>query len=163
QMQFTDLLTECYSAASPLVKFLFGIRSDSLHVIVSAFEGNIPQMSMLRRYRLNHFDVYQAQEVIEKSVRRANWPFDVRLSQIVAQDLAVDGVVFPPELQIIGEQLQSKRIFTLAHYRSVGGTDQLVHRYLAEVFNFAKRQQAEKTRLAVHHRMALHQRQIPQR
>src|SRR5262249_23475918 len=36
QMQFTDLLTECYSAASPLVKFLFGIRSDSLHVIVSA-------------------------------------------------------------------------------------------------------------------------------
>src|SRR5205085_11901659 len=95
-----------------------------------------------KRYLLHNFDEDQADEVIERSVQRANWPFEPGLSRKIARDLAVRGTVLPSELQIVGEQLQNNRIFTLEQYRSAGGREQLVHRYLEDVLKMASDQPA---------------------
>jgi Fe2+ or Zn2+ uptake regulation protein len=75
----------------------------------------------------------QAEEIIEKSVQRANLPFEPGLSRQVARDLATGDTVLPSELQIVGEQLQQKRIFTLHDYQRTGGKEPLVYSFLEDV------------------------------
>jgi WD40 repeat protein len=53
-------------------------------------------------------------------------------------------IVIPSELQILGEQLQSKRIFTLSEYRRSGGKEPLVHGYLEDVIQGSDNSQAAK-------------------
>jgi WD40 repeat protein/DNA-binding winged helix-turn-helix (wHTH) protein len=132
---FLKFLADCgKSSFSSPVKFLFTVRSDCLHFVISTFDEYLPDtLITARRYHLLQFDEAQAMEVIEKSVRKAQWQFDVGLSRQISQDLAINGAVLPSELQIIGEQLQNKRLFTLEQYKRAGGKEQLVHEYLEDV------------------------------
>ena len=140
---FIQLVSECHNAIDLQIKFLFGIRSDFLYLIATAFDEWVPETLLAsKRYHLHNFDEDQAAEVIERSVRRANWQFEEGLSRKIARDLSVRGTVLPSELQIVGEQLQSNRIFTLDQYRSAGGREQLVHSYLEGVLKMASDQQA---------------------
>ena len=82
--------------------------------------------------------------MIEQSVRRANWQFEPGLSRKIARDLVIYGMVLPSELQIVGEQLQNKRVFTLEEYKRAGGKEQLVHSYLEDAITLATDQQAAK-------------------
>ena len=110
------------------------MRSDFLYLISSQFDGRIGEPLMNSTvYHLGNFDQEQASAIIERSVRKANLPFEPRLSREVARDLGAGGVVLPSELQIVGDRLQSKRIFTLDAYRRAGGKEQLVHSFLEEV------------------------------
>ncbi|MDQ3252606.1 MAG: ATP-binding protein, partial [Acidobacteriota bacterium] len=136
---FVSFVAECYHAADLPVKFFFSMRHDFLDRITE-FDGLIPEPLMAaKRYHLHNFDEEQAAEVIEKSVRRANLPIEATLCRQVVRDLVVhdpvksDSSVLPSELQIIGEQLQSKRIFTLHQYRRAGGKEPLVHSYLEDI------------------------------
>jgi hypothetical protein len=67
---------------------------------------------------------------------RAHFPLEPELIQAVVTDLAENlTVVRPIELQIVGAQLQTDNITTLAEYRQLAPNpkEQLVHRYLQEV------------------------------
>jgi WD40 repeat protein/predicted Ser/Thr protein kinase len=132
---FVSFVAACHRAAGLPVKILFSMRGDFLHYLVdSEFAGRMPEpLTISRLYRLRTFDEERAEQIIERSARRANLPFEEGLSGRVARDLAVHGEVLPSELQIVGEQLQSKHIFTLQEYRRAGGKEQLVHRYLEDV------------------------------
>jgi WD40 repeat protein/DNA-binding winged helix-turn-helix (wHTH) protein len=135
---FVKLVRDCYQQTQLPLKFLFAIRSDFLYLIATAFDEHIADTLLAsRRYHLRHFDEDQALEVIEHSVQSANWQFESGLGRRVVSDLSVDGTVLPSELQIIGEQLQNQRIFTLDQYRLAGGKEQLVHSYLEDVIKLS--------------------------
>ena len=51
----------------------------------------------------------------------------------MARDLAAADAVLPSELQIIGERLQSRRIYTAQGYRRAGGKEPLVYTFLEDV------------------------------
>ncbi len=131
---FVSFVAACYGAADLPVKFLFSIRSDFLYLISQEFDGRIPEPMMgEKRYHLCAFDQEQAEEIIEKSAQRAGLPLTATLCREVARDLEVDDTVLPSELQIVGEQLQTRRIFTIEEYRRAGGKEQLVHSFLEDV------------------------------
>jgi WD40 repeat protein/serine/threonine protein kinase len=131
---FVSLVAACQRDASLNVKFLISIRGDFLHLISSEFEGRIPDpLTSARLSRLRNFDEAAAAAVIERSARAARLPFDENLSRRVARDLSEGGAVLPSELQIVGERLQSRRIFTVLDYRRAGGKEQLVHQFLEDV------------------------------
>ena len=131
---FISFIAECHSRAALPVKFLFAMRSDFLYLVSSEFEGRVVEPLMSSRlYHLRSFDQEQAEEIIEKSARRARLPFEPGLSRQVARDLAIADSVLPSEIQIVGERLQSKRIYTLEEYRRAGGKEPLVHSFLEDV------------------------------
>lgn len=131
---FVDFIAACQSGAGLRVAFLISIRSDFLYRIATEFsDRNMEPLMRSRLYHLENFGEQQAEEIIEKSVLRAHLPFEPGLSHRVALDLALHGVVLPSELQIVGEQLQRKRIFTLNEYVRAGGKDNLVHSYIEDI------------------------------
>ncbi len=136
---FIELVAACHNAAGVQVKFLFAIRADALTLIANAFDGCIPEaLATSKRRELQRLNEEQTADVIEKSVSSANWEFDPKLCRQVARDLAGGGGgVLPSELQIVGEQLQNKRIFTLEQYRRAGGKEQLVQDYLEDLIKLA--------------------------
>jgi WD40 repeat protein/serine/threonine protein kinase len=131
---FVSFVAACNADASLPVKFLLSIRDDFLHLISAEFEGRVPDpLTSARLYRLRNFDEAAAAAVIERCARAARLPFEDGLSRRLARDLAGGGAVLPSELQIVGERLQSRRIFTIQDYRRVGGKEQLVHEFLEDV------------------------------
>jgi WD40 repeat protein/serine/threonine protein kinase len=137
---FLSFVTACYHQANLPVKFLFSMRSDFLYLINSEFSGRVPEPLMSpvshmgsRLYHLRNFDRARAEEIIERSAERANLILEEGLSRQVARDLADNGSVLPSELQIVGEQLQNRRIFTLQEYGRAGGKESLVHGFLEDV------------------------------
>ncbi|MBZ5553357.1 MAG: protein kinase [Acidobacteriia bacterium] len=131
---FLSFVTECYHSADLPVKFLFSMRSDFLHWINEEFADRIPNPLLSGRlYHLHTFDEARAEKIISSCVEHANLPFETGLSRQIAHDLAVDGDVLPSELQIVGEQLQRRRIFTLEEYRRAGRKEALVFSFLEDV------------------------------
>lgn len=131
---FLSFIAACHNDDSIPVKFLVSMRSDFLYLISSELGQRIAEpLTSSRLYHLRNFDEAQAREIIDKSARRAGLPFAEGLSRQVAADLANGGVVAPSELQIVGEQLQNKRIYTVESYRRAGGKEPLVHSFLEEV------------------------------
>lgn len=131
---FSSLVAACHQASRLPVKFLLSIRSDFLYRIHSEFAGRISEPLLSSHlYRLHSFDEERAADIIRRSAERANLPFEAGLSRYVARDLVVSGQVVPSEIQIVGEQLQRKRIFTVQDYRRAGGKERLVHSYLEDV------------------------------
>jgi WD40 repeat protein/serine/threonine protein kinase len=132
--RFLSFLTACHDDATLPVKILISIRSDFLYLISSEFEGRIPNPLMSSRlYHLRNFGEDQAAEIIDRSVKQANLAFESELGRQVARDLAAEGAVLPSELQIVGERLQSKRIFTVRDYKRLGGKEPLVESFLDDI------------------------------
>ena len=131
---FLSFVANCHACDGPWVKFLFSMRSDFLYLINSEFAERVPEpLSTTKLYHLKNFDEGQAAEIIEKSARRANLALDSELSRYVARDLSTLGTVLPSELQIVGERVQSRRIFSVEAYRRAGGKESLVHSFLEDV------------------------------
>ncbi|HEX8090367.1 MAG TPA: hypothetical protein VF762_16020, partial [Blastocatellia bacterium] len=131
---FASLVAACHRAGGSPIKFLFSIRADCLHLVSSEFDGRVPEPLMGdKRFHLRELDQEQAEEIIRKSASDAGLPLEDSLCRRVAHDLAGGGKVLASELQIVGTQLQSKRILTLIEYRRAGGKEQLVHAFLEDV------------------------------
>ena len=131
---FLSFVAECHACDEPWVRFLFSMRSDFLYLINSEFAERVPEpLSTTKLYHLKNFDEAQAAEIIEKSARKANLALDSELSRYVARDLSTLGTVLPSELQIVGERLQNRRIFSVEAYRRAGGKESLVHSFLEDV------------------------------
>jgi WD40 repeat protein/predicted transcriptional regulator len=131
---FTSFVAACHGAQDLPVKLLFAIRSDFLHHISAEFDGRVPEPLMGdKRYHLRNFDEERAGEIIGLSASASGLPLEPALCRQVAHDLAADGSVLPSELQIVGAQLQTRRIFTLEEYLRAGSKERLAHNYLEDV------------------------------
>ncbi len=131
---FISFVESVYRDAKLPVKFLFCVRSDFLYLIDLEFEGRVEDpLRSSRLFHLRNFDEGQAAGVIERSMLHAGLVFDPRLCRVVARDLAVGDTVLSSELQIVGERIQSKRLFTVHDYRRAGGKEPLVYSFLEDV------------------------------
>lgn len=131
---FISLVADCCQRADLPVRFLFSLRADFLYHINLCFAAGIAEpLASSRLYHLRSFTAAQAAEIITRSAQQARLALEPELIAQVAEDLAVNGAVLPSELQIVGEQLQNRRVFTLLQYRQVGGKERLVHSFLEDV------------------------------
>jgi WD40 repeat protein len=129
-----DLVARFQGRAAADVRFLVSVRSDFLYRVGEAFDGRVPEpLAAATRYALCSFAREQAEAVLERSARLGNLPFAPGLWQAVAADLEDQGRVLPSELQIVGEQVQRRRLATARDYRRAGGKEALVEAFLEEV------------------------------
>jgi WD40 repeat protein/tRNA A-37 threonylcarbamoyl transferase component Bud32 len=131
---FLSFIAASHDDSDLPVTFLVSMRSDFLYLISLELGGRIAEpLISSGLFHLRKFDEQQAIEIIERSAHRAGLPFEQGFSHHVARDLATGDVVSPSEMQIVGEQLQSKRIYTVQAYRRAGGKEPLVHSFLEDV------------------------------
>lgn len=131
---FLSFVAACVADNELPVKFLFSLRSDFLHLISSELSGRIEEPLLSSKLcHLRNLDSARAIEVMERSAQQAGLSLESSLVLRVVQDLTVGGLVYPSELQIVGEQLQRKHLFSLEAYRRAGGKEALVHAHLEDV------------------------------
>jgi tetratricopeptide (TPR) repeat protein len=138
--QFFEFLGECLNVLS--VKVILSLRVDYIHYLLECNDlsslkiiGNdILSNNVL--YKLGNFSRADAKSIIQRLTENTSFRLECALVQQLVQDLAGElGEVRPIELQVVGAQLQTKNITTLAEYRKGGTKDELVKRYLDEVVN----------------------------
>ncbi|HYL99045.1 MAG TPA: serine/threonine-protein kinase, partial [Blastocatellia bacterium] len=131
---FLSFVERCQRAEDLPLSFLFCIRADVLHHFITAFDTRIPEPLLgEKRYGLRSFDEEQAEDVIEKTFAQCGLEVQREFRDLIARDLAVNGTVLPSELQILGSQLQFRRILTVADYLRAGGKERLLHGFVEDV------------------------------
>ena len=122
------------------VKVILSLRKDYLHYLLEC--NRLPSMKIIGNdiltknvlYELGNFSPADAKAIIQRLTDVSNFHLETALIEQLVQDLADNlGEVRPIELQIVGAQLQTENITTLAEYRQRGQKEELVKRYLAEV------------------------------
>jgi len=132
-----DFVARCYKDQTLDIKFLFSLREDFLAKI-SQFDGFIPDpLAFEKRYHLHNFNSSQAEMIIRRSVDDAGIPFESGLCKLVAEDINEKGRVLPTELQIVCQQLQRQRIYSVEQYQDSGGKESLVYTFLEDVIKGA--------------------------
>ncbi|MEH2441726.1 nSTAND1 domain-containing NTPase, partial [Nostoc sp.] len=138
--QFFEFLGECLNVLS--LKVILSLRVDYIHYLLECNDlsslkiiGNdILSNNVL--YKLGNFSPADTKSIIQRLTANTSFHLEPALVEQLVQDLA-DGLgeVRPIELQVVGAQLQTENITTLAEYRQRGTKDELVKRYLDEVVN----------------------------
>ncbi|MBN4000734.1 ribosome assembly protein 4 [Nostoc sp. LPT] len=138
--QFFEFLGECLNVLS--VKVILSLRVDYIHYLLECNDlsslkiiGNdILSNNVL--YKLGNFSPADTKSIIQRLTENTSFHLEDVLVEQLVQDLAGElGEVRPIELQVVGAQLQTENITTLAEYRQRGTKDELVKRYLDEVVN----------------------------
>ncbi|MEH1891997.1 MAG: ribosome assembly protein 4, partial [Nostoc sp.] len=138
--QFFEFLGECLNVLS--VKVILSLRVDYIHYLLECNDlsslkiiGNdILSNNVL--YKLGNFSPADAKSIIQRLTENTSFHLEDALVEQLVLDLAGElGEVRPIELQVVGAQLQTENITTLAEYRQRGTKDELVKRYLDEVVN----------------------------
>ncbi|QIR40962.1 ribosome assembly protein 4 [Tolypothrix sp. PCC 7910] len=136
--QFFEFLGECFNVLS--VKVILSLRLDYLHYLLEC--NDLPNMQIINNdilsknvlYKLGNFSPSDAKSIIQRLTENTSFRLEPTLVDQLVQDLASElGEVRPIELQVIGAQLQTENITTLAEYRQRGTKEQLVKHYLNEV------------------------------
>ncbi|NEP61784.1 MAG: hypothetical protein F6K31_33335 [Symploca sp. SIO2G7] len=136
--QFFEFLGECLQILS--LKIILSLREDYLHLLLEC--NRLPGMGMMGNdilsknvlYPLGNFSPADAHSIIERLTAGSQFQLEPALIEALVADLAGEmGEVRPIELQVVGAQLQTEQITTLAKYRQKGTKLDLVKRYLAEV------------------------------
>jgi tetratricopeptide (TPR) repeat protein len=140
RLPFYQFIGRCM--ALPDVKVIFSLREDYLHCLLELDRltdlGAIDEDILRRdvRYALGDFCRDRARNVLINLTARSQFYLEPDLIDALVEDLAADlGEVRPIELQVVGAQLQSDGITTLAAYRQLGKHPKqtLVARSLAAV------------------------------
>ncbi len=138
RQDFFNFLDECLSILG--IKVILSLREDYLHYLLEC--NRIPNLNIMSNdilsknilYQLGNFASDDAKSLIEKLTQNSNSYLESRLVTQLVKDLAAKfGEVRPIELQIVGAQLQTEDITTLAKYQQQGPKEELVKRYLLEV------------------------------
>ncbi|MEH2168334.1 MAG: ribosome assembly protein 4, partial [Nostoc sp.] len=138
--QFFEFLGECLNVLS--VKVILSLRVDYIHYLLECNDlsslkiiGNdILSNNVL--YKLGNFSPADTKSIIQRLTENTSFHLEDALVEQLVQDLAGElGEVRPIELQVVGAQLQTENITTLAEYRQRGTKGELVKRYLDEVVN----------------------------
>jgi WD40 repeat protein len=138
--EFMEFLAECLNVLS--VKVILSLRVDYLHYLLEC--NKLPNMKIIGSdilsnnvlYELGNFTPSDAKSIIQRLTQSANFPLEPGLIDKLVEDLAGALVeVRPIELQIVGAQLQTENINTLAKYGLLGdkAKEELVKRYLEAV------------------------------
>ncbi|BAY13401.1 nSTAND1 domain-containing NTPase [Calothrix sp. NIES-2098] len=136
--QFFEFLGECFHVLS--VKVILSLRVDYLHYLLEC--NDIANMQIIGNdilsknvlYKLGNFSPTDAKSIIQRLTENTSFRLEPTLVDQLVQDLASElGEVRPIELQVVGAQLQTENITTLAEYRQRGTKEQLVKQYLDEV------------------------------
>ncbi|BAY47719.1 hypothetical protein SAMD00079811_53380 [Scytonema sp. HK-05] len=135
---FFHFLRDCLNILS--VKIVLSLREDYLHYLLkfNRFRDNsMIQIDILSEnvlYELGNFSRDDARSIIQQLTERANFHLEPALINELVRDLSQElGEVRPIELQVVGAQLQTEDITTLAKYRECGTKEELVKRYLNAV------------------------------
>jgi WD40 repeat protein len=135
---FFDFLGECLNISC--VKIMLSLREDYIHYLLEC--NSLESMKMISQdilsknvlYRLGNFSQEDTELIISKLTKVSKSPLEPELIKALAQDLAGNlGQVRPIELQIVGAQLQTEKITTVAEYQKRGPKQELVTRYLEEI------------------------------
>lgn len=122
------------------VKVVLSLREDYLHYLLEC--NRLESMQVIGKdiltkdilYRLGNFSRADAEKIINRLTEYSNFRLEPALTKQLVQDLADKlGEVRPIELQVMGAQLQTENITTLAKYQELGTKEELVRRYLDEV------------------------------
>ncbi|MBD2340169.1 ribosome assembly protein 4 [Calothrix sp. FACHB-156] len=136
--QFFEFLGECFNVLS--VKIILSLRLDYLHYLLEC--NDLPNMQIINNdilsknvlYKLGNFSPIDAKSIIQRLTENTSFRLEPTLVEQLVKDLASElGEVRPIELQVVGAQLQTENITTLAEYRQRGTKEQLVQHYLDEV------------------------------
>jgi hypothetical protein len=133
-----EFLGECLQILS--VKVVLSLREDYLHYLLECdrlLSRGIISHGILSQdvlYLLDNLSRDDARLLIQQLTERANSYLESGLIDKLVDDLASEmDCVRPIELQVVGAQLQTEQITTLAGYQAYGSKEELVQRYLAEV------------------------------
>lgn len=135
---FFEFLRDCLKI--PYVKVILSLREDYLHYLLecnrltdlTSIDNNILDKKIL--YYLGIFLPDDAKSVISSLTELSQFHLEPELIDLLVKDLAGDlGEVRPIELQVVGAQLQTEKINTLAQYEEHGPKKRLVGRFLEEV------------------------------
>jgi WD40 repeat protein len=138
RQEFFGFLGDCLRF--PDVRVVLSLREDYLHYLLECdrienmqiFNGDILGKNI--RYRLGNFSLVDARIVVENLTRGSRASFPADLIEALVADLGKKlGEVRPIELQIVGAQMQTENIKTLATYQEQGPLNKLVDRYLEVV------------------------------
>ncbi|MBF2064298.1 MAG: hypothetical protein IGS39_07730 [Calothrix sp. C42_A2020_038] len=139
QQKFDQFLCDCMNVA--FVKVILSLREDYLHKLLefkqleklAPINENILDKSI--RYRLKNFSPADAKVVIRDLTQRSQYHLEPELIDALVADLSEElGEVRPIELQVVGAQLQDKRIITLAKYQQFR-PNKLIEMYLKELIH----------------------------
>lgn len=138
RLAFYQFLSHCLNL--PFVKVVLSLREDYLHFLLEfnrlgsldVINNNILDRDIL--YYLGNFSCADARLVIQSLTERSQVYLEPQLIETLVQDLAGQiGEVRPIELQIVGAQLETEKITTLAQYQQQGTKEKLVERFLEGV------------------------------
>ncbi|WP_200817738.1 eIF2A-related protein, partial [Calothrix rhizosoleniae] len=138
--EFWEFLHQCLDSIDiPYVKVILSLRSDYLHYLLEcdrlsnlqATNNDILNKDI--RYYFGNFSPEEAKTVIY-SLTENSAALEPALIDELVRDLAGDvGEVRPIELQVVGTQLETEKITTLAGYQESGPKEKLVDRFLTAV------------------------------
>ncbi|MFN6438678.1 MAG: ribosome assembly protein 4, partial [Nostoc sp. DedSLP01] len=138
--QFFEFLGECLNVLS--LKVILSLRVDYIHYLLEC--NDLPSLKIIGNdilsnnvlYKLGNFSPDDAKSIIQRLTENTSFRLEDALVEQLVQDLAAElGEVRPIELQVVGAQLQTENITTLAEYQQRGTKGELVKRYLDEVVN----------------------------
>ncbi|MFK0733643.1 MAG: ATP-binding protein [Gloeotrichia echinulata GP01] len=152
---FFEFLGECLNILG--VKVILSLREDYLHYLLEC--NRLPSMNIINNdilsknvlYQLGNFAPSDAKSLIERLTQHSNFHLEPALIEKLVQDLAVQfEEVRPIELQVVGAQLQTETITTLANYHESGPKEELVKRYLKEVVEDCGAENKQKAELILY-------------
>jgi len=152
---FYDFFRICLDI--PFVKIVLSLREDYLHYLLeldrlvdlTVTNNNILDKDI--RYYLGNFSPPDAQTVIQSLTEKTQFYLQAELITELVKQLAGDmGEVRPIELQIVGTQLQTEQITTLAKYREFGNKEKLVEKFLEDVIKDCGSEHEQVARLVLY-------------
>ena len=152
---FYDFFRICLDI--PFVKIVLSLREDYLHYLLeldrlvdlTVTNNNILDKDI--RYYLGNFSPPDAQTVIQSLTEKTRFYLQAELITELVKELAGDmGEVRPIELQIVGTQLQTEQITTLAKYREFGNKEKLVEKFLEDVIKDCGSEHEQAARLVLY-------------
>ena len=152
---FYDFFRICLDI--PFVKIVLSLREDYLHYLLeldrlvdlTVTNNNILDKDI--RYYLGNFSPPDAQTVIQSLTEKTQFYLQAELITELVKELAGDmGEVRPIELQIVGTQLQTEQITTLAKYREFGNKEKLVEKFLEDVIKDCGSEHEQVARLVLY-------------
>lgn len=152
---FYDFFRICLDI--PFVKIVLSLREDYLHYLLeldrlvdlTVTNNNILDKDI--RYYLGNFSPPDAQTVIQSLTEKTRFYLQTELITELVKQLAGDmGEVRPIELQIVGTQLQTEQITTLAKYREFGNKEKLVEKFLEDVIKDCGSEHEQAARLVLY-------------
>ncbi|OBQ21923.1 ribosome assembly protein 4, partial [Anabaena sp. AL93] len=156
--EFFQFLGKCLNHKNiGSLRVILSLRVDYLHLLLECDEitdMNIIGDGILSKnvlYKLGNLTPENAKTTIESLTKKTTFRLEPDLINRLVEDLAGEvGSVRPIELQIVGAQLETEKITTLAAYQQIGNKQKLVKRYLGEIVNDCGKKNQELAELLLY-------------